>query len=351
MKVSVLGAGAVGCMITGLMKKHDPSIDLWLYARGDHAQQMRRTGKMELVGPWGSSQVDVNVCQSIADIANSDLILLAAKSTATEEMMLSAKTAIGKSILVSLQNGINQHTLGRFLDPSQYFVGITATNMSIRSPGVIVLHLAGPTIIGPPQGEAHGGDKPFKPPFLKLLAKSGLPMLGYEPIWEVQFNKISVNSLGYTSALSRSNFATECLLEPEWRRTIAVPMLAESARVLAAAGITIAHVPGPSDVLRLRKAIELLENPLARYPISWLIRRRGTPRLIYSVEQDLLRGRPTEIDYVNGEIVRLGQQHGVDAPLHRLSVDLAHELEQRHEHRFLERDEVIRRFASLMKSA
>jgi 2-dehydropantoate 2-reductase len=169
-------------------------------------------------------------------------------------------------------------------------------------------------------------------------------------MWEVQINKISVNSLGYTSALSRSNFANECLMDPRWRRTIAVPMLAESERVLAAAGITIAHVPGPSDVLRLRKALKLLDKPLARYPISWLIRRRGTPRLIYSVEQDLLRGRPTEIDFVNGEIVRLGKQYGVDALLHQLSVDIAHELEQRHEDRFLSRDEVIQRFASLLKS-
>jgi len=350
MKVSVLGAGAVGCMIAGLMKKQDPSIDLWLYARGDHAQQMRRTGKMELVGTWGSALVEVNVCQSITDITNSDLILLTVKSTATEEILQTAKPSIGKSILVSLQNGINQHTLGRFLAPTQYFVGITTTNMSIQSPGVIVLHLAGPTIIGTPQGVSIDAKKPFNPPFLKLLAKSGLPMLGHDPITEVQFNKISVNSLGYISALSRSNFATECLLEPNWRRTIAVPLLAESARVLAAAGMTIAHVPGPADVLRLRQALKLLENPLARYPVSWLIRRRGTPRLIYSVEQDLLRGRPTEIDFVNGEIVRLGQQHGVDAPLHQLSVDLAHELEQRREHRFLDRDDVIRRFASLLKS-
>jgi 2-dehydropantoate 2-reductase len=350
MKVSVLGAGAVGCMISGLMKMNDPSIDLWLYARGEHADRMRRDGTMQLQGSWGTTNIDVNVCQSIADIADSDLILLTAKSTATEEIMQAAKPFIGRSILVSLQNGINQHTIGRFLDPTQYFVGITATNMSIPTPGVIALHLAGPTIIGPPQGSSTGDGKSFNAPLLQILAKSGLPMLGHQPIWEVQFNKISVNSLGYTSALSQSNFATECLLDPTWRRTIAVPMLAESERVMLASGISIAHVPGPSDVLRLRKALKLLENPLARYPISWLIRRRGTPRLIYSVEQDLLRGRPTEIDFVNGEIVRLANEHSVDVPLHRLSVDLAHELEQRSSDRFLSRDDVIRRFAAVGKS-
>lgn len=350
MKVSVLGAGAVGCMITGLMKKQDPSIDLWLHARGDHADQMRQSGKMELRGKWGSSFVDVNVCQTIADIANSDLILLTVKSAATEEIMRQAKPFIGTSTVVSLQNGINQRTLARFLDASQFFVGITATNMSIQSPGVIVLHLDGPTIIGPPQFEASIRDSIFNPPCLQLLAKSGLPMLGHSPIWEVQFNKISVNALGYTSALSRSNFATECLLDSAWRHVIANPMLDESAMVLAAAKIKIVHVPGPSDVLRLRKALRFLDVPIVRQPISWVIRRRANPRVVYSVEQDLLRGRPTEIDFVNGEIVRLAKQHGVKAPLHELSVELAHELEQRSSERFLPRDEVIRRFADAQKS-
>jgi len=119
---------------------------------------------------------------------------------------------------------------------------------------------------------------------------------------------------------------------------------------LNAAGVKLAHVPGPSDVLRLRKALRLLDIPVVRKPVSWLIRKRATPRLIYSVEQDLARGRPTEIDFVNGEIVRLANQHGVDAPLHQLSIDIAHELEQRPSERFLTRNEVIRRFSSSVKS-
>jgi 2-dehydropantoate 2-reductase len=350
MKLSVLGAGAVGCMIAGLIRKNDPTIDLWLLARGEHADQMRSRGKMELRGKWGSCLVDVNVCRSIADIADSDLILLTAKSAATEELMQQAAPYIGNSTVVSLQNGINQRTLRQFVDPKQFLVGITATNMSINSPGVIVLHLAGPTILGPPQFESGSGEINFTHQCLDVLRKSGLPFLVHTPIWEVQFNKISVNSLGYTSALSRSNFPTQCLLKTDWRHTIAIPMLEESAAILKAAHVNVAHVPGPSDVLRLRKALRLLDMPVVRTPISWLIKRRATPRLIYSVEQDLERGRPTEIDFVNGEIVRLAEQHGVSAPLHQLSVDIAHELEHRSGNRFLERDEVIRRFSTLVKS-
>jgi len=354
MKVSVLGAGAVGCMITGLIKRYNPTIDLWLYGRGEHAEAMRRSGTMELRGNWGASRVDVKVCDSISDIAGSDLVLLTVKSTSTDEVMAEAKPYIGKSVLVSLQNGINQHTLKHYLDPTRYFVGITATNMSIESPGVIALHLAGPTIIGPPAADGMNGHcdaRTYKDPLLQscvnLLSKSRLPMLIHLPIEAMQYNKISVNALGYISALSRSNFATQCLLDPRWRRKVAVPILTESARVMDAAGIQLAHVPGPSDVLRLRNAIKLLDLPIISCPISRLIRKRGTPRLIYSVEQDLLRGRPTEIDYVNGEIVRLGEQHGTAAPLHQLSVDIAHELETRPTDRFLDRDELIERFDAL----
>lgn len=349
MKISVLGAGAVGCMITGLIKRHDPAVDLWLLGRGAHADRMRQTGDMELRGDWGSCRVPVNVCDSVADIAGSDMILLTVKSTATDEMMAAAKPYIDDAVLVSLQNGINQDTLKLYLDPSQYFVGITATNMSIESPGVIALHLNGPTIIGPPDiwdPRDPNCENAEAPPCLRLLAKSSLPMSFHTPIRAVQYNKISVNALGYTSALSRSNFATECLLEPRWRRIVAAPMLAESASVMDAAGIVMAHVPGPSDVMRLRKAIKLLDTPLIRHPISWIIRRRGTPRLIYSVEQDLLQGRPTEIDFVNGEIVRLARLHGTTAPLHQLSIDITHELEHRRSDRFLNREELIERFAA-----
>lgn len=348
MKISVLGAGAVGCMITGLIKRHDPSVDLWLLGRGAHADRMRRTGDMELRGDWGSCRVPVNVCASVADIAGSDMILLTVKSTATDEMMAAAKPYLDNAVLVSLQNGINQQRLAQYIPESNFLVGVTTSNMSIPEPGVIVLNLAAPTVVGSPRNDG-SGDESMHQVAMMLLAKSRLPLKMFSPIESIQYNKIAVNALGYTSALSRSNFVTEGLLDRQWRHTIAIPMLAESFRVLEAAGIRLAHVPGPSDVIRMRQALGWLDHRIAKIPLSWIIRRRGTPRLIYSIEQDLLRGRPTEIDFVNGEIVRLAKRHGLAAPLHQLTVDIAHELERREQSPFLERGELIARFRELGK--
>ncbi len=348
MKISVLGAGAVGCMIAGLIRSNDPSVEVWLYGRGDHLIAMKERGAVSLRGVCGNHDVPVHVCDSLADIQGSDLILFTVKSSATEDLIHAAAPYLGNATVVSLQNGMNQRVLAQVLEPSQFLVGMTATNMSIVCPGVVELHLAAPTLLGhaaTTRSATTFKDSSYRHPSLDILSRSGLPMIGHCPIEQVQYNKIAVNALGYLSALSQSNFAIDCLLDKRWREVIAIPMLRESARVVRAAGIKIIHVPGPSDVLRLQQSLQLLRFPVVRWPIAQLIRRRGTPRLIYSVEQDLLRGRATEMPFVNGEIVRLAEQHGVAAPLHRLSLTLVGELESEPTPRFFTKEQVIRRFA------
>ncbi len=54
MKVSVLGAGAIGSMIGGLIKHHDPSIDVTLIVRGEHGRKMNEQASVKLDGAWGS---------------------------------------------------------------------------------------------------------------------------------------------------------------------------------------------------------------------------------------------------------------------------------------------------------
>jgi 2-dehydropantoate 2-reductase len=69
--------------------------------------------------------------------------------------------------------------------------------------------------------------------------------------------------------------------------------------------------------------------------------------IIFSLQQDLERCKATEVDFVNGEIVRLAESVGEAAPRNALVVSLCHELESRHNGTFYSRDEVIRRFGTL----
>ena len=149
MKISVLGAGAIGSLMGGLIKHHDPETEVLLIARGEHGEQMRRQGGVNLQGEWGEWHIPLPVSDSPADIAGSTLVLLTVKSPATEEAICAAKDYLGDATLLSIQNGVNQRTLVRYLAPEQLVMGVTATNMAVSPPGTVSLQRNGPTLLGP----------------------------------------------------------------------------------------------------------------------------------------------------------------------------------------------------------
>ena len=69
--------------------------------------------------------------------------------------------------------------------------------------------------------------------------------------------------------------------------------------------------------------------------------------IVFSLYQDLLRGKDTEVDYINGEVVRLADCHGQSAPYNQRVVELVHELEQLPPGTFRTRDEVLNQFREL----
>jgi 2-dehydropantoate 2-reductase len=91
-----------------------------------------------------------------------------------------------------------------------------------------------------------------------------------------------------------------------------------------------------------------LNVPVLGSVINFGARRLFNRRpIIFSLQQDLERSKPTEVDYVNGEIVRLAKSVGEAAPRNALVVSFCHELESRHDGTFFSREEVIRRFGAL----
>jgi 2-dehydropantoate 2-reductase len=127
-----------------------------------------------------------------------------------------------------------------------------------------------------------------------------------------------------------------------------LPILNEGFAVLEAAGIRLGRTGGMSDVIRFGRLLHLLNTPGIDRSARWVVKQLVRPKkLVYSVYQDLVRGRPTEIDYVNGEIVRLADQCGVAAPYNRLVVQMIHHLEENPSDQFPEHQQVIARFREL----
>jgi 2-dehydropantoate 2-reductase len=350
MKVSVLGAGAIGSMLGGLLQLGADDLEVVLIVRGEHGRLIGERGTILLDGPWGTRAVPIASSCDVAAIAGSDFVLITVKSQDTLEAARLAAPHLGGATVVSIQNGINDARLAAHIDPRQTVMGMTATNMATVEPGRVSLQLGGATVLGSPAGQ-HNAERVRKA--VELLGHIRSPQLTFhehQNVGGVRYNKLAVNALGYASCLSASNFITEALAHAPWRDAVGLPIVRECRDVFDRSGVKLERIPGVPSLARLERFMRLMGAPLVG-PLITLAARRLFNRkpIVFSLQQDLQRRKPTEVDFVNGEIVRLAASANMPAPANELVVQLVKELEQRGDGTFFAREEVIQRFERLSR--
>jgi 2-dehydropantoate 2-reductase len=157
-------------------------------------------------------------------------------------------------------------------------------------------------------------------PFEGAFAAAGLPLGQSSNIVGVQWGKLLVNLNNAINALSGVSLADE-LRQRDFRRAWALS-LAEGLALLKAAGIEpVDPLPMP---LKLMPQIMRLPDALYRYVLSAGSggRVKVDPHARSSMADDLAKGRATEVDYLQGEVVRLAERLGRDAPVNARLVEL-----------------------------
>ena len=345
MKISVLGAGAVGSMLGGLLQQRHPQAEVVLIGRGAHLDAIRRQGRVELRGPWGVQRPAIGASEDARDLAGSDCVLLTVKSQDTRAAMEAAQPYLGEAAVISIQNGVNHRRLAEFVPPERLVMGLTVTNIATIQPGAVELQINGATSIGPYPGQPINSAARLAQ---DLLASTGLAVEMHERILGMQYNKLVINCLGCASAVSDLHFVREGLFHRAWRRAVARPIYDECLEVFRQARITLEPLAASSDAARFGRLLRTLDRPLAgaaiRHGERVFVRRKPTK---FSVRQDLDRHRATEVDFINGEIVRLAESYGGGAPCNALVVELVHQLEQDPGHRIFSREAVLDRFQQL----
>jgi 2-dehydropantoate 2-reductase len=351
MKVSVLGAGAIGSMLGGLLSRDAPDVEVVLIARGEHGRVLAERGTIVLIGPWGRQEVPITASADPSAVAGSMFVLVTVKSQDTESASAGAAPHWGDATIVSIQNGINDRRLATMVEPRRLVMGMTATNIALAEPGEVSLQLGGATIFGPPAGcqQAESlANSAAAAALLSRIREPSLRFLSHPNAVGVRYNKLAINALGYASCLSASNFITEALADRAWRRAVGLPIVRECDRVFGQAGIELQRIPGVPSLRRLGRLMRRMNVPILGPTIAFGARRLfNRRRIIFSLQQDLERCKPTEVDFVNGEMVRLAESVGTTAPINGLVCQLVRELEQRGDGTFFAADEVIHRFAAL----
>lgn len=299
-RILVVGAGGIGGYYGGLLAH--AGHDVTLFCRGDHYRAIQEHG-LQVKSVVGEFLVHaVKVCSNAEDVESPDLVLFCVKTYDTAEVASTLREAFGKTALVvSVQNGVDNHRkIAACVDTPNVFPGLAQIVSARVAPGVIK-QSGGPRtlIFGDPSHEANAlleslaalmrdSDIDAKAStdiqldvwrkFVFIVAFSGLTVLGRCPIGRILKDPSSMD--------------------------LVARALTEAIEVAHAVGVEMP--PGSLDEALGR--INAYRGP----------QEGATSSLL----RDLEAGNRTEIDSLNGEISRLGAEHGVDVPIHK-TIDVA----------------------------
>ena len=318
--IGVMGAGSIGCFVGGKLLAAGARVTLVgrerlqaeIAEHGLTVKDFDRPGARTAPG-------DVSFTTDAGDLAACDAVLVCVKSAQTAEVGAELDGILRDDCVVaSLQNGVgNAPVLRDALGSREVLAAIVGFNVVSRGEGLFHRAMSGSLML----------EAPTSSPARTLIdvLRGALETEVRADLAPDQWTKLLVNLNNAVSALSGAP-TRQLLLTPLYRRIIAA-IIEEALRVLKAAGIRPAKLRGvPVGIM---PTVMRLPTPLVR--LVTRAQMRVDPEARSSMWEDLTRRRKTEIDFLNGEIVRLAEKVGQDAPVNRRIVELVREAEAANE--------------------
>ncbi|OIQ76430.1 2-dehydropantoate 2-reductase [mine drainage metagenome] len=300
MKICMLGAGALGCAIGAALI--DGGHEVWLVNRDPaFLNALRHNGLLRRIDGQDRSLAvrAVPDCQEIAAATGTvDLIIVLVKSFHTREAIASALPIVGdNTVVMSLQNGLgHEEVLASVVGRHKVLAGKTYTGGVVLAPGHIIAGIAGKeTLIG----ELDGTLSERVQRIAGAFNQAGLITTVSQNIMGTMWDKLLVNvATGALSAITRLPYGE--LYQLPQIEACAVAAVAETMAVAKAGGIALQ-----------------VTDPHA----PWVKAAAGLPyEFKASMLQSLENGSVTEIDFINGAVVRQGAQWGVPTPVNQALV-------------------------------
>lgn len=335
-RIAIVGAGALGGYVGGTLAHHGHNvtlIDPW----PEHVETVRRHG-LELDGVTPEERftakpkiLHITEVQGLARTPV-DIAMVAVKSYDTLwATALIAPYLSERGFVVSLQNCMNEETIAGVVGWGRT-VGAVASLISVDlyEPGRIRRTIAkgGDKYTIFRIGEPHGRITPRIEELVQWFRAIDSAKTTAN-LWGERWSKLVQNAMGNGVTAATGLTSGDCLRDPKIRR-FQIALAAEAIRVGQALGYALEKVRGimPDDYVRAAEgdedALRELEAVLVPMPSS---NPRGDIQRP-SMAQDILKGRRTEIDAMNGYIARKGAQVGVRAPSHARLAEIVTRIER-----------------------
>jgi 2-dehydropantoate 2-reductase len=336
-RIAIVGAGALGGYVGGTLAQrgHDVTlIDPW----PEHVEAIRARG-LELDGMTPEERFTVTRAKTlhlteVQSLARQpvDVAMVSVKSydTAWATMLIAPYLAPG-GVVVSLQNCLNEETIASIVGWGRT-IGVIASLISVdlyeagRIRRTMAKGGARHTVfrVGEPHGRVTRRVEELAAWFAEIDSAKVTTNL-----WGERWSKLVQNGMGNGVTSATGLTSGDCLRNDAIRR-FQIGLAGEAVRVGEALGYQLEKIRGVEPE-RMVRAAEGDAGALAEVEAALVPRAGENPRGSIqrpSMAQDILKGRRTEIDAMNGFIVRKGAEVGVPAPSHAKLTELVTRIER-----------------------
>lgn len=328
-KIVVVGAGAIGSIVGGLLAKARE--DVTLIGRKTHVDVINRHGLI-IDGIMGEMKIDITAKESLD--FEPDIVILSVKTQDVKTAAQEIKPYVSKSTIITMQNGVESDKItadilgkeniiscvvvfgGTFLEPGK----VTFTNYNKKGSLVI--------------GQAFGQESEQVERVAAILNKA-LPVAKVSNIHGAHWTKLILNQVNAIPAVT--GIPMQEVSKNRKLVKLQILLTREGLRVIEKSGAKPCSLPGaPISIIKFMINLPLIFSlPLFAMQSKVL----GSIPIPGSTLQSIKRGRTTEIDYLNGEIINLGEKLGIPTPYNSAIVSLVHKIAK--SKKFLSADELI----------
>jgi 2-dehydropantoate 2-reductase len=301
MKTVIIGAGAIGSLFGGLLTLSGE--DVWLVSTGKaHVDTMRSAG-LTIERGEKLQTVRVNATSDVTSLGKADLVLFFVKTYQTEKAVSDSLILQKEStIFLSLQNGLgNEEAICKKVDRRKVILGVTGQGATYLGPSHIRHAGWGETQIG----ELEGGMTERANQIAQIFQKAGISTRVSSKIQDVIWEKLFVN-VGINALTALTGLKNGQLLD-----------YPETVRLMEALVFEAVEVAK-------RKGMGIEGNPIEKVKAVAEVTRGNRS----SMGQDFDHRRKTEIDAINGAIVKEAERLGISVPFNQAITDLVKVIEK-----------------------
>lgn len=293
MRIAIVGPGALGCLLAGFLKNKTKE-EVWLVDDSpDRAKRISEDG-VKIEGISGAFTAKPNITADAGEAGPCDLVIICVKSYSTEDACKEVKAIVkDETSVLTLQNGIgNVQVLNDYFGADRVIAGITNHGATLLGTGHVRHAGRGDTIIGKSNRKLSGALRNTA----NILTKAGFDTKVSKDIDSVIWGKLIIN-IGINALTAITHLNNGKLVEYAEARELMRNAVQEAVKIVKRKRVKLAY-----------------DDPIQKVESVC----KATSANMSSMLQDVLNKKKTEIDYINGAIVRQAKALGIPSPVNEV---------------------------------